>query len=661
MGVDWTEEDKRLGMDRPISRRDFLDGLAFTVGGALAMRAFRPSAVQAQAGPGTAYPPGIAGLRGQTDAAQNVMHAVRDGAYWEKAGAITPTGEHYDLVVVGAGISGLTAAYIYRQQAGPDKRVLVIDPLDDFGGHAKRNEYVASNGQKIVGYGGSQSIDTPSFFSPAEQKLISDVGIDLSRFETWFNQKWRDERGLSNKALFFCSEQWGEDKLVVRTKDTAAWVAQTPLNDKAKTDLIKLIDAPADYLPGLTREDKLQKLSAITYKQFLLDFVKADPQLVDLYKTTTMGYFGVGIDGTSALDAWTNGSPGFDGMDLGESVHKNMAPSGRVNFAGPDDYIHHFPEGNAGIARALVRGLIPAALPGSTMEEISTGTLDYSKLDLPGDPVRIRLNSTVVKVAHDGSPESAERVVVTYAGEDGKPFTVTGNHVVLACWNRVIPYLTDELSEEQVTALNDQQKVPLIYANVLIRNWEAFDKLKIDRFSARGNFWSGASIDFPVSVGDYRFADKPSDPVVLHLTKVFAPPADTARNQFLAGRRELHSLTFEEMERSIRDMLNRALGAGGFDAARDIEAITCNRWAHGYAYEYMRPWDAYWPDGPLPIMTARKPWGRIAIANADSGAYAYAHSAMDQGIRAVRDLLGTPEGAPDYSRYPGPPLDKLGL
>lgn len=656
----WGEQDKRLGMDRPITRRDFLDGIAITAGGAMALHALGPQKAQAQAAM-QAYPPREDGMRGQTDAAQHVMHAVRDGTYWESAGSPKDTGEHYDLVVVGAGISGLTAAFVYRQQAGADKKVLVIDPLDDFGGHAKRNEYVASNGKKIIGYGGSQSIDTPSFFSPAVQQLLRDVGIDLTRFETWFDQQWRERRGLSKDAVFFDSKEWGEDKLVIRSKETAAWVNQTPLGEKAKADLIALIETPGDYLPGLTRAEKLQKLSDITYKQFLLDHVKADPQIVAFYQKTTMGYFGVGIDGTSALDAWTNGSPGFDGMDLGEDVHKNMAPSGRLGFTGPDDYIHHFPEGNAGIARALVRALVPAALPGSTMEEISTGIVDYALLDAPGNDVRIRLNATVVKVAHDGRPDSAEKVVITYAGEGGKPLSVTAGHVVLACWNRVVPYLTDELPAEQVTALNDQQKVPLIYTNVLIRNWEAFDKLKIDRFRAIGNFWSGASIDFPVSVGDYKFADTPSEPIVLHLTKVFAAPADTARDQFLAGRRELYAIPFEDMERSIRDMLNRALGPGGFDAARDIEAITCNRWAHGYAYEYMRPWDAYWPDGPLPVTTARKPWGRIAIANADSGAYAYAHSAIDQAVRAVRDLLGTPEGAPDYSRFPGPPLDKIGL
>jgi spermidine dehydrogenase len=238
---------------------------------------------------------------------------------------------------------------------------------------------------------------------------------------------------------------------------------------------------------------------------------------------------------------------------------------------------------------------------------------------------------------------------------------VTAGHVVLACWHRVIPFLTDEISAEQVTALNDQQKVPLLYTNVQLRNWEAFDALKIEGFRAKGMFWSGAEIDFPVSMGSYKFADKPSDPIILHLSKVMVEPGLSAREQALAGKRALMGLTFEDMERDIRDMLDRALAGSGFDPARDIEGITVNRWAHGYAYEYMRPWDAFWPDGELPIVKARQPWGRIAIANSDSGAYAYAHSAMDQAVRAVRDLLGAPEGAADYAQFPGPPLDKLGL
>lgn len=651
----WSDEDKRLGMDRPITRRDFLDGVALTIG-ALTVGGFHAGPARAEAaGPN---PAAATGLQGQTDAAQTVMHSIRDGTFWASNPAIADTGESYDLVVVGAGISGLAAAFLYRQQK-PDARILIVDPLEDFGGHAKRNEFTASNGKRMIGYGGSQSMQTPSYFSPAVTQLLADIGIDPARFESFYDQAWAEERGL-NSAVFFGAETWGIDLLVVQGSDTEAWIAQTPLNAKARADLTELLVAPRDYLPDMTPDERLKKLSEITYKEFLLDYVKADPQLVDYFQTSTSGYFGVGIDATTALDARGNWNPGFAGMDLGEAVSKYHSPSGRLAYTDPDFYIYHFPDGNAGIARHLVRALIPAALPGTTMEDQVTATVDHGQLDLAENPVRLRLNTTAVKVAHDGDPATADSVTVTCAGPGGLT-TVKAAHVVLACWHRVIPYLTDELPAEQVTALNDQQKVPLIYTNVLLKNWTALDTLKIDGARAPGNFWSGFEIDFPVSMGDYRFADTPEDPVILHLSKVLAQPGLPSREQALAGKRQLVELTFEDMERSIRSLLSRALAGTGFDPATDIEAITCNRWSHGYAYEYMRPWDQFWPDGPLPIETARRPWGRIAIANSDSGAYAYAHSAIDQATRAVRDLLGTPEGAPDFARFPGPPLDKLGL
>ena len=235
-------------------------------------------------------------------------------------------------------------------------------------------------------------------------------------------------------------------------------------------------------------------------------------------------------------------------------------------------------------------------------------------------------------------------------------------HVILACWHRVIPLLTDELSTEQSEALNDQHRVPLVYANVLLRSWEALANLGAIGFTAPGGWWEGCRIDEPVSIGNYRFADSPKDPILLHLGKVvLGKKGDSAREQARTGRHALVDLPFSEMEFQIRDLLSRALGHGGFDPARDIEAITINRWSHGYSYEYMRPWDAYWPDGRLPIVRARKGWGRIAIANSDSGAYAYAHSAIDQAARAVRELLGSYDGAPDYARFPGPPPEKIGL
>ena len=233
---------------------------------------------------------------------------------------------------------------------------------------------------------------------------------------------------------------------------------------------------------------------------------------------------------------------------------------------------------------------------------------------------------------------------------------------MLACWHRVIPHITDELGEAQIEALNDQVKVPLVYANVLIRNWEAFDKLKISGFKTINGYWNFAEMDYPVSVGSYKFADKPSDPILLHVIKLpLSGDASPSRDQSTAGRYALVDLSFEEMEREIRDMLGRALAGGGFDPARDIEAITINRWSHGYALEYMRPWDTFWPDGPLPITESRKPWGRIAIANSDAGASAYVHSAIDQAARAVKELLGDKANLPEFADFPGPPRDKIGL
>ena len=130
------------------------------------------------------------------------MHAIRDGSFWETAGTPEDTGESYDLVVVGGGISGLAAAFLYRQQAGDKAKVLILENHDDFGGHARRNEFTASNGAKLVGYGGSQSLQTPSYFTPAVKALLRDIGIDTEKFKTFYDSGWAEKRGLGG-AVFF--------------------------------------------------------------------------------------------------------------------------------------------------------------------------------------------------------------------------------------------------------------------------------------------------------------------------------------------------------------------------------------------------------------------------------------------------------------------------
>ena len=646
----YSDHDKALGMDRPITRRDFLNGVALTAGAA-ALGGF-PHPARAATPPSD--PATLTGLRGHSETAMTIMHAVRDGSFWSSAPALKATGESYDLVVVGGGISGLAAALLYRQQK-PDASVLILENNDEFGGDARRNEFTASNGKTLIGYGGSQSLQTPSQFSPLVQKVLLDIGIETERFEEFYDQDWWDNHSLSD-AHFFRKEDFGTDALVIEGETAADWVPQTPLNEKAKANLIELLDAPPDYLAGKSLEEKMELLSKTTYDDFLTQICGYDPQLVTYFKNATEEYLGLGIEGTTALDAWGIGAPGFDGMELGDKPYKTMSPSGRLEAIDEDDYIYHFPDGNAGVARALVRALIPAALPGASMEELVANHVDYTKLDAADGPVRLRLGASVVRVEHDGDPAAAKAVTLTYV-EEGRLKSVSGNQVVLACWHRVIPKITDELSPAQIDALNDQVKVPLIYGTVLLRNWAAFDNLKIDGFAAPNCFWRAVFTDDPVSVGDYKFTSDPSEPMLLHLWSVPVPGTKgmSARDQATAGRLALVDLKFEDMERELRDLMNRALKDGGFDAARDIEAITINRWSHGYALEYMRPWDAFWPDGPLPVEAARQGWGRIAIANSDSGAYAYAHSAIDQAGRAVDELLGGGK-IEGFSTFPGPAL-----
>src|SRR5262249_39871503 len=164
-------------------------------------------------------------------------------------------------------------------------------------------------------------------------------------------------------------------------------------------------------------------------------------------------------------------------------------------------------------------------------------------------------------------------------------------------------------------------------------------RLAANSVYAPGMYHTGMNLDLPVSVGSYRCAREPNEPVVVHMMKAACHPGLPAREQHRMGRMELYSTSFEDIERHIRDQFERILGPGGFDPARDIAAITVNRWPHGYAYEYNSLFDSFWLEGGVtPCEIARKPCGRIAIANSDAGAYAYTDEAMNQAYRAVGEL-----------------------
>jgi spermidine dehydrogenase len=277
-------------------------------------------------------------------------------------------------------------------------------------------------------------------------------------------------------------------------------------------------------------------------------------------------------------------------------------------------------------------------MPGHTMDDVVTARADYSKLDVDGAAVRIRLNSTVVHVQQSAAGDAQKTVGIAYM-RGNKLQSVQAKNCVLACYNGMIPYICPTLPQKQKEALSYLVKTPLVYTHVALRNWTSFAKLGVHQIVAPGGYHTYTALDFPVSIGEYAFPSKPEEPMVLFMLRTPCSPGLPMRDQFRAGRMELMGTPFSKFERNTRDQLGRMLGGAGFDPARDIEGITVNRWGHGYAYTPNSLFDPDWKEEEKPWVMGRKPFGKIAIANSDAGASAYSDVAIDQAWRAVSEIL----------------------
>ena len=634
--------DPDLGMDREISRRDVLHGLgALATSSLLPGRALADAMLAAETNGAFDYPPVLTGLRGSHAGSFEVAHALaREGK--RDFGPVEDTDEReYDLVVVGAGISGLAAAYFYRQ-SNPDAHILILDNHDDFGGHARRNEFPIG-GRTLIGYGGSQSMEAPSGYSRLVKSFLGDIGVRIDRFDSAYDETFFRRHGLAG-AAFFNRKDWGADRLVrydlsnlgsylplAPSEFSAAdAVAQMPMSDSARRQFLHLLTADEDVLPELSYGEKEEYLSSISYREYLERHLGiTEDEVFSVLQALTTDT-SVGIEAATAAGALFY-------------LYLPGVKAAGVDFRDEEEpYIHHFPDGNASIARLLVRELIPDVASGTTMEDVVTARFDYRRLDRRSSSVRLRLGSTVTHVENHGRSKNASRVDVTYV-RGGRAYRVRARHSVLACYNAIIPSLCPELPEVQRRALANQVKAPILYTTVALNNWRAWKKLGVGAVASSGSYHTLAMLDFPVSLGDYRFSETPDDPIAVHMERFPHAPNSglSKREQRRVGRHELFATPFETIERNIRRQLAATLAEGGFDPSADIEAITVNRWAHGYSWTYdwdEQPYYEDWNDERYPHVQARKPFGRITIANSDSAARAMMEDAIEQAWRAVGEL-----------------------
>jgi spermidine dehydrogenase len=621
--------DRDLGLHRPISRRDFVHDVSLAgLGLALPCQALAHHTAD---GGTPYYPPTLTGLRGSHAGAFEVAHALaREGKRFEDPQALD---QAYDLVVVGGGISGLAAAYYYRKLHGLKARILILDNHDDFGGHAKRNEF-HQGGPMRLAWGGTVNMEYPKF-SEVAHGLIRELGIDIPRLREDYTFNWMGTGGDLKPAVLFNQGRYGRDVLLrgvtldgLEPRELATHVDAFPIPDDARARLKAFLLADRDILAGRSREEREAWMRRTRYTDFLREHFGMQDAAIQVFSSAPSGFWGLPAESLSVMECVWSGLPGAH--VLGGLDDPGQADNDRASAM--------FPDGNSSIARLLVRALIPASFPGMAAgadpHSVVTARLDYSVLDTPASPVRLRLNSTVVRVANrDG-------VDVDYV-DGGTLRRVQAKQAVLACYNAIIPHLAPEIPAEQKAALAKSVKRPMLVVNTVLRNGEALKTLGIKGAQLPGSFLQDIFLVTGVNVADYRPAWRPGDACVMQSFASFngpMPAGASIADRMRAARTEMLAMTFEDYEREVRSVLTSLLGPGGFDAARDILAITVNRWPHGYARDHTDLEDADWNMDPRPETVARQRFGNIAIANSDAAADAYTHAAIDQAWRAVNDL-----------------------
>jgi spermidine dehydrogenase len=623
------------GMNRDLTRRDFLNG-ALAGSGAVLLSSASPLQLLTRAkaaSPADNDFTGYGGVgdyansNGNTFAVLTAGHQIRDGAFESLPATVSDTGETYDCVVVGGGISGLAAALIFQRKAGPGKTCLVLDNHPIFGGEAKRNEFLV-DGQRLIGHQGS-ALFWPPFPHSFMARFYESIGLKAPRLEY---QKWAGPApeipltrtpylGSAPYGLYF-GAKFGQPQGVWITDpwDKNKKLEGAPISAKAREELLRSqsADSASAQKPQYRGDAISRRLDTITLEDHLMERYAISRDTVRTFLLTDEGGgFGLGADALSGYTAYA-----FD--ELGPI---------------PEDGTEMFPDGNSGIARLIAKTLIPESIAGSpALEDVCRKNVNFAALDRSGSATRIRLDSTAVWVKHDGDPAKSESVTIAYT-RGGKTYRVKARSVVMAGGSWTTRNIVRDLTEDRKQAYAQFYRSPCMLANVAVRNWRFLYKMGISGcqwYEGLGNYLQVRKLalcgaDSP-TIG-------PDSPVVLAIKVLYTYPGKTAEQQGHMGRAEIISTPFRDYERQIRQQFTDMFARSGFDASRDIAGIILNRWGHAYASP--APGFYFGKDGkPAPGDVLRAaPCGRIAFANTDLSGTPDHKSSILEADRAVEQLL----------------------
>ena len=634
-----------------ITRRDLLNGIAVAAGG-LALptwgSAQTPLDATALQTAGAYYPPTLTGMRGSHAGSFEVAHDLA----WRgvKPSSYEALDEHYDLVVVGAGMSGLAAAWYFRKLKGPDVRILVLDNHDDFGGHAKRNEF-HHDGRMVLSLGGAQNLENPSNYSSAAADLLADIGIDETFLAKMAAQTPEDSAlagrlDASNgiaipgpEGHFIMAGNWNAVMYAGEGYEEA--VQALPIAAAEKELLTAFFGGSRDFLADLSISETWHYVNNVSYNQFLREKVGLAEDTLPILNAIIVHLTGMSGWNLTVLEAIGAGASGIRSMGR---IGRSVAFAGSA-FVDSLVSVEMFPDGNASVARLLVQKLIPAVAPDMQgPDEVVASRFMYAALDRPENTTRMRLNSTAVGVRQQGDRVEVDYVELTSGdGQLRQAKRVTAEHCVLACNNNIIPHLCPELPEPQKQGLGYGVRTPFVYANVLLANGRAYEQLEASLVQCPYDPFQWVSSAPSMSIGGYEAPSNADDPMavlMMHSPMVGPRQAGSGRDQLRIGRHQIYATPFETYERQVREQLQSLLGQFGFNHLTDIQAITVNRIPHGYAYPYLALDDPDWEAGKAPHEIGRAQFGRVSIANSDSQAIALMDAAFDAAWRAVQEQVG---------------------